>query len=324
MTLKTVGISIGMLVLLGIICVAGMPMLSSDSCTPDDFLPDDRSDLTGGMKSTSAANLTYTVSTVFSSTPETVVLYRVVHPEITAGLISSIAERMGLKGAIRESSDQILLSDDHYSLEIHMKSGRVALIDVPRWMNPNAKDLPENLPSDGEAVQIATRYLEETGLLPSDAIFCEVNRPQIIEYTENGKVVGVAFEEVQVSYCRTIDGRPVIGSKLTVEIGGGGDILNVYKLWRDYAPEKEITIVTPQEAFEELKAAGMAADTEGQTVVITGIELGYYEAPAMDNPVYLVPVYIFTGEVRDGAEETTFVRYIPASPDLKEEIPVVK
>jgi hypothetical protein len=60
-------------------------------------------------------------------------------------------------------------------------------------------------------------------------------------------------------------------------------------------------------------------------VVITGIEPGYYEAPAMDEPAYLIPVYIFTGEVRDGTgEETSFVRYVPASPDFREEIPAVK
>ncbi len=235
-----------------------------------------------------------------------------------------MAGKMDLEGTVRESHDQMLLSDDPYSLEVHMKSGRVALIDIPRWMNPNDKDLPKNLLSDDEAIRIATEYLEKTGLLPPDATLSGVDHPQIVEYNENGEVIGIAFEEVQVSYSRTIDGRPVVGSKLTVEVGGGGDILNVYKLWRDYAPEKEIVTITPQEAFEELKAAGVAVGAEGQTVDITGIELGYYEAPAMDEPTHLVPVYIFAGKVLDGTEETAFVRSISASPDLREGIPAVK
>jgi hypothetical protein len=94
MNMKTIGISVGVLALLGIICAAGIPLLLSDSRTSGDPLLDDRSDLTGGMKSASAVNLTYTISTAFPSTPETVVLYRVVTPEITAELVSSMAGKM--------------------------------------------------------------------------------------------------------------------------------------------------------------------------------------------------------------------------------------
>lgn len=320
MNMKLIGVSAGILALLGVICVVSIPMFFSDGHAPDDG----QSNLIGGMKSAGAANLTYTASVAFPSTPEEVVLYRVVEPEITTELVSSIAEAMGLKGTTRESHGQILLSDDPYSLEVHTKSGRVALIDIPRWMNPNDKDLPSNLPSDDEAIEIATRYLEETGLAPPDATLCGVDHPQIVEYNEDGEVIGIAFEDVQVSYSRTIDDRPVVGSKLTVEIGGGGDILNVYKLWRDYTPEKEIAVITPQDAFEELKAVGLAVDEKDQTAVVTGIELGYYEAPAMDEPAYLVPVYIFRGEVRDETGGIAFVRHIPASPDLVEGIPAVK
>lgn len=316
MNMKVIGISVVMLALLGTICAIGIPMLA------DDPLWDDRSDLTGGMKSTSNANLTYTVSVPFPSTPEQVTLYKSVKPEITAELVSSMAEKMGLEGTVRESYDQMLLSDEPYSLEVHMKSGRVALIDIPRWMNPNDKDLPSNLPSDEKAIEIATRYLEKTGLAPPDAILCGVDHPQIVKQNENGEVIGIAFEDVLVSYSRTIDGRPVVGSKLTVEVGGGGDILNVYKLWRDYVPQEEIPIITPEEALEELKVAGVA---EGLSADITGIELGYYEAPATREPTHLVPVYIFTGKVLDGTgEETSFVRYVPASPEFREEVPAVK
>lgn len=147
MNRKTIWRSIGILALLGVICAAGIPLLLGDGRTPIDPLPGNHSDLPGGMKSASAANLTCTVSAAFPSTPEAVVLYRVVKPEVTMDLVSSIAERMGLEGTVRESQDQLVLSDDPYSLEVHLKSGRVVLIDIPRWMNPNDKDLPEALPS---------------------------------------------------------------------------------------------------------------------------------------------------------------------------------
>ncbi|MCK9277602.1 MAG: hypothetical protein M0P22_05900 [Methanoculleus sp.] len=323
MKMKTIGIGIGILVLLGIICTAaGVSLLLDAGHTPDSPLPGNHSDLAGSVKSGSTANFTYTVSAALPSVPETVVLYRVVKPEVTTELISSIAEKMGLNGTVRESHDQMLLSDDPYSLEVHMKSGRIVLIDTPRWMNPNDRDQPENLPQDDEAVRIATGYLEKTGLLPPDATPSAIDHQEIARYNEKGERIGTAYEEVQVSYSRTIDGLPVVGSKLTVEIGGDGDILSVYKLWRDYAPEKEVAITTPKEALDELKTAGVAT---GLSADITGIKLGYYEAPATREPTYLVPVYIFTGRVLDGTgEETSFVRYVPASPDFREEIPAVK
>jgi len=325
MKMKVIGISIVMLALLGIICAISIPMLVSDIHTSGDPLQDDRSDLIGGMKSTSNANLTYTVSVPFPSTPEKVVLYKSVKPEITAELVSPMAEKMGLEGTVRESYDQFLLADEPYSLEVHMKSGRVALIDISRWMNPNDKDLPSNLPSDEKAIGIATSYLEDTNLMPPDATLCGVDHPQIVKHNENGEVIGIAFEDIQVSYCRRIDGRPVVGSKLTVEVGGGGDILNVYKLWRNYIPQEELSIITSQEALEELKIVGIPVDAKSQqTADITGIELGYYEASAMEEPAHLVPVYIFAGEVLDGTTKTPFVRYIPASPDFRADIPTVK
>jgi hypothetical protein len=321
MKMKVIGISAIVLALLGMISAIGIPMLVGEIHTSDDPFLDDRSDLIGDMKSTSNADLTYTVSAPFPSMPEKVVLYKSVKPEITAELVSSVAEKMGLKGTVRESYDQMFVTDEPYSLEVNMESGRVALIDIPRWMNPNDKDLPSNLPSDEKAIEIATRYLEETRLMPPDATLCGVDHPQIVKQNENGEFISIAFEDIQISYCRSIEGQPVAGSKLTVEVGGGGDILNVYKLWRDYVPQEEVPIIKPQEALEELKNVGMSADVSQQTADITKIEFGYYEASAMEETAHLIPVYIFEGETSDGWTNTPFVRYISASPDFRTDIP---
>ncbi|MBP2147149.1 hypothetical protein J2129_002603 [Methanofollis sp. W23] len=117
-------------------------------------------------------------------------------------------------------------------------------------MSRNPRDLPEYLPSDEEAAEIATAYLEEKGLMPADAVPCSTEHAQIISTDEDG------------------------------EVGGGGDV--------------------------------------------TGIDLGYYEAQAMEDPAYLVPVYIFTGEVVDGNTTTPFVRYVAAAPECRGEVPRVQ
>lgn len=278
----------------------------------------------GHSGTSSGKNFTYT-SVPLPPVPEKVVLYTVVKPEITAENVSTMAERTGLRGTVREADGQFILSDSPYSLEVHRQSGRIALIDISRWMMPNARDLPANLPPDERAAEIAAQYLTDAGLMTSDAVPCGVEHPRIVTSNENGEVVGIAYEAVQISYCRTIDGRPVVGSEMMVDIGGGGDVLHVYRIWRDYAPGEEIAIITPQEALEELKVLGVPADPmRRQTVEITAIGLGYYEAGATEDPTYLVPVYIFRGTVTDGSTETPFVRYVAASPEFRGEIPWTK
>lgn len=322
MKTKYIALGIGMLVLAGIICAVGVPLLlGNETSSPGETGQGNSSDLMA-TKSAGNTNGTYTVSAALPSVPEQIALYAVVKPEVTAESVTSVAKKMGLNGTVREADEQMLLSDDPYSLEVNMRSGRVALIDIPRWMNPNDKDLPANLPSDEKAIEIATTYLKEKGLMPEDAVQCGVSHPQIVRSDESGKVTGVAFEDVQVSYSRTIDGRPVVGSELTVEVGGGGDILNVYKLWRDYTSEKEIAIITPEEALNELQSAGIPGDA--QTAKITEVALGYYEAQAMDDPAYLVPVYIFKGDTQEDGTETPFVRYVPASPEVEGILPETK
>lgn len=304
MSVKILGMSIVVLAFLGVACAIGISLFGGGTAAD--------------MKASENATVCYTVSAPFPSVPGEVILYRVVPPEITAENVSAMAGAMGLEGTVQESSGRFFLSDNPYLLEVQLPSGQVTLIDTPRWMNSNDRDLPENLPSDDEAARIATRYLEDTGLMPPDAILGDIVHPKVI----NRKTVATPFEDVQVSYFRRIDGRPVVGSELTVEVGGGGDILYVSRLWRDVVPQGKVSIMTPREAFETLKTAGMPVDVGGrENVNITGIKFGYYEAPAVAEPAYLVPVYIFVCEVPGGTTKTPFIRCIPASPNVEADAP---
>lgn len=277
----------------------------------------------GEKVSTSPANLTF-AQVDFPSMPETVPLYRLETPEVTKEMFSSMAETLGLEGTVQEAYDEMFLSDEPYSLEVNIQSGRIAFLDLSRWNMPNPRDLPEHLPSDEEAIEIATAYLEEKGLMPADAVPCDTEHAQIAQY-EDGEVVDVSYESIQVSFCREVGGREVAGSELTVDVGGGGDVIGVYKLWRDCVEEREVAVITPEEAFEEVKALGVPNDPMiPQTAEVTGIDLGYYEAQAMEDPAYLVPVYIFTGEVVDETTTTPFVRYVAAAPEFRGEVPMVK
>ena len=55
----------------------------------------------------------------------------------------------------------------------------------------------------------------------------------------------------------TVSRSSVQDHKIDVEVGGGGDVISVYKVWREYVPYKEFSIITPEEAFEKLKKVGI-------------------------------------------------------------------
>ncbi|MDK2889803.1 MAG: hypothetical protein PWR21_435 [Methanoculleus sp.] len=70
------------------------------------------------------------------------------------------------------------------------------------------------------------------------------------------------------------------GSGIRVTIGGGGDILEVTKRWRDAEPYKEFSILSPEEAVEELKQTGVVtAVSSPKKAVVDEAKLCYYATP---------------------------------------------
>ena len=106
-----------------------------------------------------------------------------------------------------------------------------------------------------------------------------------------------------ISYDHVINNMTVIGDMLSVDVGGGGDILKVIKIWRNVKPAGEISIITPSEAYGKVKDYGKAG-------AITNISLAYYAGDSWKDPEYLTPVYSFQG--------TGLPWYVAAAPSLGE------
>ncbi len=198
------------------------------------------------------------LNTTLPKAPGKLMVYECVEPNVTPESVSSLARLFELKGQPRRVYDEFVLTDDNYNLEVNTKSGRIVYTDAGRWMVGNDIDKPSNLPSNREAMKIAIDYLDRKSLMPDDAILRNVTHPKVVAMDSNGNILGVGFEDVKVSFTRKINGYPVVGagSKLDVEIGGYGDIISVYKVWRDYRPYKEFSIMTSEQALEKLKKEG--------------------------------------------------------------------
>ena len=115
----------------------------------------------------------YVLNTTLPLVPDKLMVYRT-KPNITREEVTSLAERLGMNGSVREVDVWFMVTDGQYDLDVSKISGAMVYRDRSRSMTGNDRDKPENLPSDEEAVEIARRFLEERGLMPKDAVFRRV------------------------------------------------------------------------------------------------------------------------------------------------------
>ncbi len=106
-------------------------------------------------------------------------------------------------------------------------------------------------------------------------------------------------------------------------VGGYGDVIELWKKWRECEPYKEYSIITPEEAFEELKREGVNVGMRNvSTATINSAWLAYYSKCALDEQTYLKPVYVFEGEAEGKSiveyrnETAHFKQFIVAAPEL--------
>jgi hypothetical protein len=71
-----------------------------------------------------------------------------------------------------------------------------------------------------------------------------------------GNETVVADQDTTVMFTGRLSNLSVVGSGIYVTLGGDGDVLRVVKRWRDVEPYKEFSILSPEEAIEELKQTG--------------------------------------------------------------------
>jgi hypothetical protein len=155
---------------------------------------------------------------------------------------------------------------------------------------------PPALPSNEEAAAIATRFLDEAGLLPAGA--------QVSEVVWGGRYAGENGEEyvthLLVRFGHEIDGIPAIGpgARFDVRIADKGEVADLYRDWRDVDPYREVSIKTADQAYQELvsgKGSYYVPET-CQKVVVDKVRLVYWMGPDdREKQDYVVPVYEFDG-----------------------------
>jgi Zn-dependent metalloprotease len=225
----------------------------------------------------------------------------------------AFAKKFNVTGMLRGETT-VQSEDLVYGVTLTKNSGSAEFMNAKR---PNAKqDAPQYLPTDDEAIKIATKFLKDRDLFPEGAAFSKV-------YRENAYTIGdnpdqIVLGQIGVWFNRTLNGLEVKGTQLVVYVGGNGDVIGYYANWRDYQPYKEYPIITPQEAFNQLKVKGVGVgmNNKDATVSIDNAYLAYDTTPGAYKEYYLEPVWVFKGNVSIGGKPVMPVeQYIPALND---------
>lgn len=242
-----------------------------------------------------------------------IMIYKTVSPIVDKERTLIIAKKFNVTGNLRGETT-IQSEDLRYYITVIKKSGAVTYQDQNR---PNKQtDAPEMLPTDDEAVKIATQFMKDRDLYPEGAAFSKTYRENAIAVSE--KPERVVFGQIGVWFNRTLNGLKVEGTQLVVYIGGNGDVIGYYANWRDYKPYKEYPLISPQDAFDKLKAKGVPVgmNKPDSIVSIDDVRLAYKTKAGAYSEDYLEPVWVFKGYVVIDGKAADFIETdIPALTD---------
>lgn len=168
----------------------------------------------------------------------------------------------------------------------------------------NQRDMHECLLSDEQAIEKATSFLENQGLLPEEFSYSKIgyDKQTNLQNPENEIIVGK-----QVYFERVIDGLEVKGnSMIYVSIDGSGEIAEVYCAYRDIEQYESVNeVIGLDEAIQSLENQKglICVDENADKVILENAEIIYWEdADAFSTNNTIQPVYKITGKAYQGSE----------------------
>ena len=255
---------------------------------------------------------TFVLNTTFPKVSDSYLAYKTVTTTVTKEYAKDIGSKLGLTGnAELYMNDKIRLVDDtggpRKQVTVYGDSGAIHYYKE----YPASVESQPILPSEDDAKRIASDYLLSRDLFPEDAEFKNVGVSQTYAIGRAGSDEPIVSYNVTlaVRFSRSFKGIPVYGhDELAVIIGNNSEVLELVKNWRDVEPYKNVTIKTPEQAYEDLiagKSVQPPLETMLDQATINEISIGYWMEPRINKQEFVLPVYAFTGTAIDseGREE---------------------
>jgi len=253
-------------------------------------------------------------------------LLKIIPKQVTTQYVQEIGSHFGISGEVGDGGNYentFFMSEGSKALKVSKLEGIDFGDSEKLW---KVVESQPDLPSLKEAEQIASEFLQETGMLPSDAGVAKALYSDIMGTGEKGstEIIEEFPTDICVEYQRVIAQEyPVYGggSSCLVYISEGGEVTGLTKIWRDYEPSGTIDIFDQKTALNLFDSYGAQISLTGipgvvEEYEITDTVLGYYEGGFGEQQNYLIPCYLFFTKYQVGNEILEQILAIPASYDF--------
>lgn len=254
----------------------------------------------------------------FPAHPAKMMVYTVV-PQNTREDAKKIAKILGITEELKEMDNSYFTNEGKWTFYYGSVSGAFSYHWFERESGRDPIDMPEYLPKEEDAVIIAEQFLKSKGIWEEGAEY----RRTICQhgYTLWGanNTKQLVHQTMDVYFGRVFNGYNVAGDRIVVSIGGNGDVIGLFKVWRTYSPDKEYAIISPEEAYQKLiEDSSKFPVSKDVPVSITRVYPGYATLTPSESMDFLKPVYSFDYEAVQEGTPVTGTVFIPAVPELGE------
>lgn len=171
----------------------------------------------------------------------------------------------------------------------------------------------QNVTTPEEAPEAARKAMEPYGGLPADAVYDGARMSYIEMYDHDLKKT--TFKEpmfITVFYSMDFHDMPILGdtNSILLTLGTKGELLRIFKVWRNYTYTGDVPIIPVDTAIEKLEREELidsAWHPEEAPFIIDSIGQGYYTKDAGNSETLLEPVWIFFGSGRTGTRLGLYV-----------------
>lgn len=249
--------------------------------------------------------LAATLAVSMASAPDEAPIYELEREPITRDRVAALAKLLGITGPVEERGEGTYSASGDGQLFVSP--------DLVQYLTADSATGP--LPDDQSSIAAARDWLRNTGLSPAD-----IGEGKILSRSDQTGRIVVSFGPA--------DPEAILAAypSITVSIGGGGTVLETSSRWAIIHRSDLYQLRGAERAWSEIREGlayietdlGDDGPSQGETVVGTVtydmIELAYTSAGPPGGRQYLVPVYVFSGQlkVKDRDGSFTIKAYVVA------------
>lgn len=211
--------------------------------------------------------------------------------------------------------------DANTTLEHNLATGDVSF---SRNFNRYLGSFVPKLPDSDSAVKIATAFLDQNRLAPTNSGELKVAHIGGLRATSvlsTGQPGPVVNKLVTINFSRELNGVPVIGagSKLIVNIGDGGEVIGVSRRWRELDRPTRLAaseILTEREALELSNRQILSEFGEKSRAEVLQTQIAYFD----NNGGAIQPVFAFQTKIQLADQKLPPVEYVSVIPAMRKPI----